>query len=255
MLPNESIVFTKENIEEYLKALAKEYRKRVKKSMPAEIVMVGGGAVLLNYAFRDSTNDMDALIFGSSAFSEAVNAVADLYQLEHGWLNADVRFTDSYSDKLRECSSYYKTFSGVLTIRTISAEYLVAMKLQAGRLYKHDISDMLGVLAAHVEDGKPILLEDIIRAYNKLYGSWETLPEKRRRLLQNMIVKGNYKENYQSTYEEEKISRANLIQFDNKYIGVLKKENVDEISQNLLKKLGKSSILASLLEENEKSLE
>ena len=52
--------FTKENVDEYLKALAKEYRKRSGKAIPAEIILIGGASIVINYGFRDMTNDMDA---------------------------------------------------------------------------------------------------------------------------------------------------------------------------------------------------
>ena len=35
--------FTKENIDLYLKEVAKEYRKQAGKKMPAELVLIGGG--------------------------------------------------------------------------------------------------------------------------------------------------------------------------------------------------------------------
>ena len=34
--------FTKENIDGFLKELAKEYRKQVGKAMPAELILIGG---------------------------------------------------------------------------------------------------------------------------------------------------------------------------------------------------------------------
>lgn len=54
--------FTKENIDTYLKEIAKEYRKQIGKKMPAELILIGGASVLINYGFRDMTTDIDALI-------------------------------------------------------------------------------------------------------------------------------------------------------------------------------------------------
>lgn len=54
--------FTKDNLDIYLKELAKEYKKLNGKLMPAEIVLVGGAAVLANYGFRKMTTDIDAII-------------------------------------------------------------------------------------------------------------------------------------------------------------------------------------------------
>ena len=45
--------FTKENLDSYLKELAKEYRKLNGKTMPAEIILIGGPSVLANYGFRN----------------------------------------------------------------------------------------------------------------------------------------------------------------------------------------------------------
>lgn len=50
-------VFTKENLDSCLRQLAKEFRKLNGTTVPAEIVIVGGASVLLNYGFRDMTYD------------------------------------------------------------------------------------------------------------------------------------------------------------------------------------------------------
>lgn len=139
--------FTKENLDYYLKELAKEFRKRNGKNTPAEIILVGGAAILANYGFREMTYDIDAVITASSTMKEAINAVGDRLDLPNGWLNADFRSTNSYSPKLSQYSKYYRTYSNVLNIRTISAEYLVAMKLMSGRRYKKDLSDIVGILS------------------------------------------------------------------------------------------------------------
>ena len=60
------IYITKENIDIYLKELAKDYRKAVGKNMPAEIILIGGASVLINYGFRNMTTDIDAMIHAAS---------------------------------------------------------------------------------------------------------------------------------------------------------------------------------------------
>ena len=67
---NEAI-FTKENLDGYLKELAKAFRKRNGTSMPAEIILVGGAAILVNYGFRAMTTDVDAIIHAASSPSFA----------------------------------------------------------------------------------------------------------------------------------------------------------------------------------------
>lgn len=151
--------FTKDNLDMYLKELAKEYRKLGGKAMPAEIILIGGAAILTNYGFRNMTTDIDAVIHAATSMKTAINHVGDKFNLPNGWLNADFMKTSSYSRKLDEVSVYYRTFSNVLQIRTVSAEYLIAMKLRSGRKYKNDLSDIIGILAEHEKAAAPITME------------------------------------------------------------------------------------------------
>ena len=113
-------VFTKENLDLYLRELAKEFRRLNGKNMPAEIILIGGAAIVANYRFRDMTADIDAVIRASSAMKDAINRVGDKYGLPNDWLNGDFMQTRSYSPRLDGFSEYYKTFSNIVTVRTIT---------------------------------------------------------------------------------------------------------------------------------------
>lgn len=63
--------FTKENLDQYLKELAKEFRKINGKNMPADIILIGGASVVINYGFREMTYDMDAVINAASSKDDA----------------------------------------------------------------------------------------------------------------------------------------------------------------------------------------
>lgn len=149
MSSKDKITFTKDNLDAYLKELAKEYRKLGGKSMPAEVVLIGGASVLINYGFREMTTGIDAVIQAASTMKEAINHVGDRNDLPRGWINEDFKNTKSFSPKLLMYSTYYKSFYGVLQVRTIAAEHLIAMKLMSGRQYKNDLSDIIGILAEH----------------------------------------------------------------------------------------------------------
>ena len=240
--------FTKENVDGFLKELAKEYRKQVGKAMPAELILIGGASVLVNYGFRDMTTDIDALVRASSAMKDAIRLVGDRFSLPNDWLNADFRQTDSYSPRLPEFSVYYKTWSNILTVRTISAEYLVAMKLRSGRQYKSDLSDVIGILAEHEKKGAPLRMEQIQKAVSDLYGSWDHLPETSQAFIQNVFRDGHFERLYSQIAKDEKDTRALLVRFDQDYPKVLKQENADSVAENLQKKTDRASLLASLRE-------
>ena len=50
----DKVLFTKENIDNLLFQLAKEYKKLNRKNIPAEIVIIGGAAIVSKYGFKNS---------------------------------------------------------------------------------------------------------------------------------------------------------------------------------------------------------
>ena len=130
------VPFTKENLDRYLKELAKDYRKRSGKEMPAEIILIGGASVVINYGFREMTYDMDAVIDASSSMKEAINCVGDKFGLPNGWLNDDFKKTVSYTPKIAQFAKHYRTYSNIVTFMTVTGEYLVAMKKKKMLLLK-----------------------------------------------------------------------------------------------------------------------
>ena len=68
--------FTKTDIENYLKELGKELKKRGR-GTPMEIILVGGASILVNYDFRVSSYDIDAYYAKASIMKECINAVKE----------------------------------------------------------------------------------------------------------------------------------------------------------------------------------
>ncbi len=229
-------VFTKENLDACLSRLAKEFRRLNGTKVSAEIILIGGAAVLANYGFRDMTYDIDAMILASSSMKDAINKVGDEIGLPNGWLNSDFTKTTSYSPKLLQYSKYYKRFGYVLDVRTVSGEYLVAMKLMSGRQYKNDISDVVGVLREQQERGKPISLEMIKTAVCNLYGSWDKLPLNSQEFITEIMKDGQLEKLYEQYRNTEKSARESLIDFEQKYPGVTNKDNANDIIRSLKKR-------------------
>lgn len=228
--------FTKENLDYYLKELAKEFRKRNGRSTPAEIILVGGAAILVNYGFREMTYDIDAVINASSVMKEAVNAVGDRLDLPNGWLNTDFKNTSSYSPKLSQYSKYYRTYSNVLKIRTISAEYLIAMKLMAGRRYKKDLSDIVGILSEQERRGEPLSYQQIDCAVRNLYGGWENISQYAIQLLKAALESENLTELFLDQKKEEKFVKRAVLQVQRYEEKKVSENNVDVIIQRALNK-------------------
>lgn len=220
---------TRDNINGYLRELGKEYRKLTGGHMPAEIILIGGASVLVNYGFRELTYDVDAMIRASSSMKEAINRVGDRLGLPNGWLNADFMQTASYTPHLAQYSRYYKTFSNVLQVRTVSAEYLVVMKLMSGRLYKYDRSDVIGILAEQERSGDPITKERIHLAAERLYGGYHCLPEVSKAFIEEALRHANLTELYQDTLQQERENKDILVSFEEQYPKVLNEDNLQNI--------------------------
>ena len=163
----------------------------------------------------------------------AINRVGDKFGLPNSWLNTDFMHTASYSDKLPQYSKYHRTFSNVLTIRTVSAEYLIAMKLKAARKYKHDLSDIVGILAEHEKRGEPISLDAVVTAVTNLYGDWNSVSEEAATFIEDVYRNGNFADLYETIKIEEQESKQTLINFQKTYPGVTTADNVGDILESL----------------------
>ena len=170
---------------------------------------------------------------------DAINHVGDKFDLPNGWLNADFMHTGSYSPKLDEFSVYYKSFYGVLSVRTISAEYLIAMKLRSGRKYKNDLSDIIGILAEHEKKSMPITLEKIDAAVENLYGGWDSFPKDSKSFIEDALKNGDFENIYSSVKNDEIESKDILVDFEQDYAGVAKESNINDILKMLKEKRNK----------------
>ena len=175
---------TRENAYDLIKLFAKEYRKELGKAS-GEIIFVGGGSIMLNYKFRDATQDFDVILKTASGVKDVIARFADEQGLPEDWMNSDFMKTASYSAALSEVSRHYATLNnGTLEIRTVSGVYLIAMKLRAHRDYRNDISDAIGILIEERDAGNEITQENIKAAYQKLYK--EALPEAMSELMEGI---------------------------------------------------------------------
>jgi hypothetical protein len=247
---------TRENLNVYLKDLAKEFRKLNGTKTPAEIILIGGAAVLAGYGFREHTFDIDAIIVASSVMKEAILRISDKYGLPSDWLNADFKRTTSYSDKLYQFSKYYRTYSNIVEIRVITAEYLLAMKLMSGRQYKNDLSDIVGVLWEHQKSGTPILRKAIEKAVASLYGDETVIPETSIQMLNIAFSTDDYESLYHQTRDSEIDAKDILLEFERDYPNTMKSENINDIinkGRNRVREERKEYMI-TLLEEKKREL-
>lgn len=239
-IKNDQKEFSKESIDIYLKKLSRTYKKLSAGRMPAEIILVGGSAIAVNYSFRQSSTDIDAIIQAPDVMRDAICRIRDEEDLPGNWINSDFTKTVSFSPMLRLYSKHYRTFSNVVEVRTITGAFLIAMKMRSGRIYKHDFSDIIGILIEENENREnPINITEIRDACEKLYGEngYGTMPAASRKLVENAISLNN--QELRNLYRQQTKTEAEncrlLVQFEADHPGVLNSENLEVIAEDLRK--------------------
>ncbi len=147
--------------------------------------------------------------------------------------------TSSYTSRINQYSDYYKTYSNIVSFRTVKGKYLVAMKLMAGRQYKYDLSDVIGVLWEHEKEGNPLTIDMIKEAIIELYDSYEALPDSSRNFIEKVMDEQNYEQLYAKIREEEKENKNILLEIQEDKPGTLTSDNVGEIIEAIRKKQGR----------------
>lgn len=200
----------KVQLDNYFNELAKIYKKR-SHGYQFEFIIVGGASILINYDFRAVTNDIDAYYIHSADIKDSIAKISQKFNISPNWLNDDFKTTKSFSNKLSEFSTYYKTYQNILIVRTIKDEYLIAMKLVSARTYKNDISDVVGIINSIRKNGNDITLDIIMKAVKDLYGNSEMISNEIKLTLEKILNDKNLEKLYQDITEQENKDRQKIL--------------------------------------------
>ncbi len=96
-----------------------------------EVSLYGGAVFTLIYGSRDSTRDVDAIVWPAELARTLAAQVAGEQGLPDGWLNDDVRFFLADNEAKRRLKG--DEFGPGLQVSVPTAAYLLAMKLRACR--------------------------------------------------------------------------------------------------------------------------
>ena len=162
-LVNEEYLY-KENIDEYLEALASKILDAgIGKH---QILIVGGAAMALKYHDGRSTVDIDICFREQNNLYMCCQKVATEYDLPDDWINADVMHSESFSYALFDNAKLYKSYKDILDVYIADDSDLYCMKLVSFR--PKDVQDM-EILAESLK-GVGIKENDIISNFVRLYG-------------------------------------------------------------------------------------
>ena len=125
---------TREQILESLRQLGEELDAL---GMLGEILLTGGAAMCLVHDARDMTKDVDALYEPKPIINQIALKISRRNDLPPDWLNDSVKVFLTPNAPRED----FISFKG-LRIQTVSAEYLLAMKLMSSRYGEKDYDDI-----------------------------------------------------------------------------------------------------------------
>jgi hypothetical protein len=128
-------MLTKERVLKYLRQLGDELDAL---GMSGEVLLTGGAAMCLVHDARDMTKDIDALYEPKGIINEIAARIAERENLPPDWLNDSVKGFVGANAPIEEVIAWKG-----LKIQTVSAEYLLAMKMMSARYGEKDYEDIL----------------------------------------------------------------------------------------------------------------
>ena len=164
-------LINKQDIDNLFCALANEYESLGGKN-DINIYLVGGASIILNFDYRMSTIDIDALFKTDELFQESIKSVSKKLHLQNDWINQDFVNTPSYSPKILKYAKPFSTYGNFIHLFTLEPKYLIAMKLKSSRPTGGDLDDIVMMIYEMRYKNISISYDEIIKAYNDLYSDF-----------------------------------------------------------------------------------
>jgi hypothetical protein len=171
-------MLSREKIVEYLKILGENLEKQ---GLKGEILLVGGAAMCLIHSARDATKDIDALYEPKDIINHIASKIAEQESLPENWLNDSVKGFVGKNAPIEE----FIELKG-LNVQTVSAEYLLAMKLMSARHGEKDHEDICFLF-------QKLGITKVNEAFNIVqeYFPDNRIPPKTQYVIEEIIASGN----------------------------------------------------------------
>lgn len=162
-----------DDVEDILLCLSKQLEKANKS---ADLIVVGGVAMLTFYPDRLGTSDIDTTS-PLLDYEKEILAVAKLKDLPGNWLNDGAKIGGSPKG-FDQSSLIVLIKTKSLTARTPGAKELLAMKLKAGRIGRDDVDIKKLLLHLKIENE-----EETVKIFKEFYLEEEDLEESSKAIL------------------------------------------------------------------------
>ena len=131
--------------------------------------VVGGASIIMNFSFRESTQDIDAYYVKDETINQIIADIANEMEISKKWINDDFINTPSYSKKIFEVAKIYSIYRRILYVYTLHPKYLIAMKLKSSRATGGDHDDIIKMIFELKLSGSKLTFNEVMEAYDYLY--------------------------------------------------------------------------------------
>jgi hypothetical protein len=130
--------FDKDKIIYFLKYLNEKMKKN---NIQGELIIGGGAAMILVHNVREFSGDIDAIINPREPIKKLSKEISKEFDMDPDWLNDDFKgfIYDNFP------TEDFISFSN-LNIKVFAPECLIAMKINAARIDKYDMEDLIFLL-------------------------------------------------------------------------------------------------------------
>ncbi len=165
--------FFADDLRTLLAAVAEEYDKR--EGEPLTVVIIGGSAAVFQFDFYTTTRDIDYMLEKPSPlFLECVKSVGERLNLQGRWMHEQSVAREKYAVGLKKVffsgSTPLPIKSERVSFRVQGRDWYLAIKAKVFRRYRHDATDILGLLIEEKSQGRKITGADIKNFYDGIYG-------------------------------------------------------------------------------------
>ena len=144
-----------------------------------ELLLTGGASMCLVHSARDMTKDIDALYEPKVVINQLVSKIAQEDGLPEGWLNDGVKGFLTAAAPREDFLALQN-----LKIATVSADYLLAMKLMSARYAETDYEDVMFLI-----DKLGMQTEEDLQAIVTQYYPEDTILPKTKYLIEEVVSK------------------------------------------------------------------
>lgn len=180
-------IFSTDEMKSILTELATEYDKT--SGEPLTVLIVGGSAAIFHFDFKKVTKDIDIILSKASPiFEECKEIISNRFSVFFDKALFEVRENspEHFEKVILEETFPLDTSSKKLSFRVLNKKATVGYYMYGFRRYRHDFSNILGMLIEERKKGNPLTANDLENYFEEIYAGCVSLRDEAKNFLKTL---------------------------------------------------------------------